>query len=294
MKLGVLQALPARLEDLRPDRLEHIRDMGFTGTGLPTSYAPDAISLERASEIGRMFADAGLDLVEYGRYHTTLVHPDAQVRRENIADLASSLRIARAAGCMAVITGAGSLNPGGAWWPHPDNYSRETFDRLVDSLREAVKPAEDEGVLLGLEGSTLTPLRSAETARKVLEAVGSPALRAHLDPVNWITWDTIFSTGPAVAAMFETLGPERILSAHNKGVTAENKVGVHISETVTGAPDDIFDHSAILRVAAQMPPDFYLVIEHLSLEQMPGARQHLLAIAKQIGVTVGDVDGKVE
>lgn len=293
MKLGVLQALPAHLDDLSPERLAQIRAMGFTGTGLPTSYAPESIRPERARQIGRLFADAGLDLVEYGRYHTTLIHPDAQVRRDNIADLTAALRVARAAGCMAVITGAGSHNPGSAWWPHPDNYSRQTFDRLVESLREAVKPAEDEGVLLGLEGSTLTPLRDAQTTREVLEAVGSPALRAHLDPVNWITWDTIFDTGRAVASMFETLGPERLLSAHNKGVAAENKVGVHISETVTGAPDDIFEHAAILRVAAQMPSDFYLVIEHLSLEQMPAARRHLLGIAEHIGIQIAGTDGKV-
>jgi len=49
-------------------------------------------------------------------------------------------------------------------------------------------------------------------------------------------------------------------------------------------PMYIFDHAAILRVGASMPPDFYLVIEHLSLEQMPAARQHLLAIADRIGV----------
>jgi len=291
MKLGVLQALPSRVDELSPERLAHIRAMGFTGTGLPTSYSPEAITPDRARQIGSMFADAGLDLVEYGRYHTNLIHPDAQVRRENIADLKAAVQVARAAGCMAVITGAGSRNPGGAWWPHPDNYAPETLERLVDSLRQAVKPAEDEGVLLGLEGSALTPLRDAQTTRAVLDAVGSPALRAHLDPVNWITWDTIFCTGQAVVSMFETLGPERMLSAHNKGVTAENKVGVHISETVTGAPDDIFDHAAILRVASQMPSDFYLVIEHLSLEQMPAARRHLLGIAEQIGVHIGGIDG---
>jgi sugar phosphate isomerase/epimerase len=294
VKLGVLQALPSRLDELSSERLARIGEMGFTGTGLPTSYVPDSITLERARDIGRQFADAGLDLVEYGRYHTTLIHPDPSVRRENIADLAAALRVARVAGCMAVITGAGSHNPGSQWWPHPDNYSRQTFDRLIESLREAVKPAEDEGVLLGLEGSALTPLKNAQTTRDVLDAVGSPALRAHLDPVNWITWDTIFSTGDAVRSMFETLGPERMLSAHNKGIAAENKAGMHISETVTGARDDIFDHAAILRVAAQMPSDFYLVIEHLSLDQMPAARNHLLRIAEQIGVHFDGADGEVE
>jgi len=97
---------------------------------------------------------------------TTLIHPDAEVRRTNIADLTAALRIAGAANCLAVITGAGSHNPGGAWWPHADNYSPQTFDQLVASLRQAVKVAEDEGVLLGLEGSTLTPLRNAQTTAR--------------------------------------------------------------------------------------------------------------------------------
>ena len=48
-----------------------------------------------------------------------------------------------------------------------------------------------------------------------------------------------------------------------------------------------------MRVAAQMPSDFYLVIEHLSLEQMPAARRHLLGIAEQIGVHIDGIDGKV-
>jgi sugar phosphate isomerase/epimerase len=292
MKLGVLGALPRSPDELTTAALEHVRAMGFTGTGFPTGAPPESITLDRAREIGHMFTDAGLDMVEYGRYMSDLVHPDAAVRREHIASLGVALRVASAAGCMAVISGAGSRNSGNAWWPHSDNYSSETLDRLVASLREAVKPAEDEGVLLGLEGSTLTPLRDARTAREVVDAVHSPALRAHLDPVNWITWDTIYNTGPAVEAMFETLGPERILSAHNKGVAAENKVGVHISETVTGAPDDIFDHAAILRVAARMPDDFYLVIEHLTLEQMPAAREHLLRIADQIGVPIGEKAGQ--
>ena len=62
MKLGVLQALPPRVDELSPERLAHIRSMGFTGTGLPTSYSPEAITPDRARQIGSMFADAGLDL----------------------------------------------------------------------------------------------------------------------------------------------------------------------------------------------------------------------------------------
>jgi hypothetical protein len=36
-----------------------------------------------------------------------------------------------------------------------------------------------------------------------------------------------------------------------------------------------------------MPPDFYVVIEHLTIEQMPAAREHLLKVAREIGVAFG-------
>jgi sugar phosphate isomerase/epimerase len=231
-----------------------------------------------------MFRDAGMDLVEYGRYSTNLVSPDASDRRRNIASLREAFRVARAAGCPAAITGAGSLSPHGTWTPHPDNYATETLDRLVATLKEAAKAAEDEDVFLGLECHTVTPLKDAQTTRVVLDAVGSPALKVHLDPVNWMTWETVYKSGEATARMFATLGAERLLGAHSKGLAVEPRLIMHVNESVTGAADDIFDHAALLHQAATMPRDFYVVLEHLKPEQMPAARAHLLKIAEEIGV----------
>ncbi len=284
MKLGVLGFLPRSFGDLRIEQIREVCELGFRGTGLPTGDDPTSVSSTRAREIGQMFRDAGVELVEYGRYSTNLVSPDAAVRRQNVASLREAFRVARAAGCPAVITGAGSLDPRGAWLPHPDNNTEKTRERLITSLREASKAAEDQGVILGLECHTVTALSNAQTTRAVLDAVGSPALKVHLDPVNWLTWETVYRSGEATSRMFETLGPERLLGAHSKGVTVEPRLIIHISESVTGADDDIFDHAALLREAAKMSRDFYVVIEHLKPEQMPAARAHLLKIAEQIGV----------
>ena len=92
------------------------------------------------------------------------------------------------------------------------------------------------------------------------------------------------ASGDATREMFATLGPGRLLSAHSKGVAVEDKLIIHMSETVTGAPDDLFDHAALLREAARMPKDFYVALEHLPVERMAAARQHLLNVAAQIGV----------
>jgi len=284
VRLGVLGFLPRRVDELVPAQLRQLRELGFTGTGFPGGDDPATIPTARAAEVGRMFRDEGIDLVEYGRYSTTLIAPDVAARRQNLADLREACRVAKAAGCPAVITGAGSHNPRGAWFAHPDNYTPETLDRLIATLREAATLAEDAGVLLGLECHTVTRLKDARTARAVLDAVASTALRVHLDPVNWMTWETVYQSGAATAAMFDTLGAERLLGAHSKGVTVEDKMIIHLSETVTGAPDDLFDHAALLRLAARMPHDFYVAIEHLTPVQMPAARDHLVRIADQVGV----------
>jgi hypothetical protein len=60
---------------------------------------------------------------------------------------------------------------------------------------------------------------------------------------------------------------------------------VHLDETVTGAGDDLIDHAAVLRGLATLPGDPYLVIEHLTVEQMPAARAHLLAVADELGLS---------
>jgi sugar phosphate isomerase/epimerase len=258
--------------------------MGFAGHVLPAGDTPSEITDARAAEVGRMFADAGVELVEYGRFGTDLVNPDDGVRRAQVADLREAFRVARAAGCRTVITGAGSLNPRGAWLPHPENRAPATRDRLIASLKEAARAAEELGVPLGLECHTVTPLWDATTTVGILDAVGSPALKVHFDPVNWLTFETVYRSGEATRQMVETLGPERVLGAHSKGVAVEDRLIVHMNETVTGGPDDLFDHAALLRAAAAMPSGFYLVIEHLTVEQMPSAREHLLKIAREIGV----------
>lgn len=293
MRLGIAQLLPTDLTAFDAAAIRRVRELGFAGSALFVFDPPREITSERAAEIGRMFVDEGVEIVEYGQYLTTLVHADASVRAANIETLRDACRVARALGCPAVITGAGSLHPSNPWAPHADNRKPETIARLIGSLREAVQGAEQEGVILALECHVLTPLYDVQTTREVLDAVGSPALKVHLDPVNWMTLDTAYANGPAIAEMFAVLGPARIYGAHSKGLAVEERVVTHLSETYTGALDDLIDHATILRELARLPGDPYLVIEHLTVAQMPGTRDYLLRIAAEIGVPVPGAAARV-
>src|SRR3954470_12933742 len=158
MRLGVAGLLPTNVADIDAAGVRGVREMGFAGAALFFFDHPQAITSDRAAEISRICGDEGVDVVEYGQYLANLVHPDASVRQANGETLHDACRVARALGCPAVITGAGSLNPNSQWAPHPDNRQPETIDRLIASLRQAVRGAEQQGVVLALECHVLTPL----------------------------------------------------------------------------------------------------------------------------------------
>jgi sugar phosphate isomerase/epimerase len=140
--------------------------------------------------------------------------------------------------------------------------------------------------LLALECHTNTALIDAPATRVVLDAVSSPWLKVHLDPVNWITPATIFRTGAAIEAMFDVLRPEAIYGAHAKGVALEDRLIVHLNETDAGAADDRLDYPVFLRRLDRLGPDTYLVIEHTPVERIPAARDFIRRVAAGEGIVI--------
>src|SRR6185503_12110948 len=109
----------------------------------------------------------------------------------------------------------------GAWTPHPYNWTAQAKDQLIKSLREVAPVAEDCGIYVGMEGHVLVTLNSAETMREVLSAVDSPRIKCDLDPVNWITLETVYETGPAIQEMARTL-EGFMIGGHSKDVRIED------------------------------------------------------------------------
>ena len=286
MRLGITGWLPGDPAQITPAILSEIREAGFTGVGANLRVALDTISDDACSTLRGRFADSGLDVVEMGMYSTNLVHPDASVRAETIRSLQQAIRIAAKIGRPGVIAGGGSLNPKGMWFPHPGNYGEPAHERMVATLKEAVKAAEAEGIILGLECHAFTSLYSPEVARRTIDEVGSKSLKIHLDVVNWITWQTIYKTGEAIRHMFEVLAPGYILGAHSKGIEIENRLAIHMNETPAGAETDVLDHVTYLKEMAKLPADTYLMIEHTPIDLIPRTRDFVLAKAKEAGVSI--------
>lgn len=281
MRPGVVGLLPHDPREITAAHARALREAGFTGVSIvmPDPAALTDAELDQARET---LAAEGVRVAQTNCRYEVMVHPDEARRQAGLNTLRQAIRCARRLDAATQYVRPGSLNPAGAWTPHPQNTRPETLARLVESLRQAAKMAEDAGVVLALEGHVVSPLDTAERMRDVLEAVGSPALRFNADPVNFVggladAWDTT----AFLNHLFDVLGPYTV-AAHAKDVRVEDRLVLHLSECPIG--EGILDQETFLRRFHDACPDGYVLIEHLPAAKIPDAKRALDAAAARTGL----------
>jgi sugar phosphate isomerase/epimerase len=293
VRLGVSGGLfPHHVDEFTAAMAARVRELGFTG--IFTRFDQDdpfTTTEAQCQRVRAILRDYGLTMVQAIGHRPPLIHPDEDVRRQAVKTLQAAIRIAGWLGSLSCHTGPGSMAQigadgsawGGAWDPHPDNWNPICRDQLIKSLREAAPAAEDAGVVIGLEGHVLVTLRSAEVMREVLDAVGSPAVRCDLDPVNWLTLDTVFRSGPAIDHMFDVLDG-RIFNAHAKDVVVEKRLVIHIDERPAG--QGILDWERFMRRLEGLGPERFLIVEHAAVEELPAVKAFLDQKAAELGIRI--------
>lgn len=285
MRLGVSGGPVTRdTAEVNDQLAARIAGMGFTG--VVTHFLGSAATFP-AAELHRVrdvLADHGIRVVQSWGWQQPLVAPDETVRRGAVQTLRHAVRVAADLGAGMVLTGAGSLNPRGSYWPHPDNHIAATEDRLIRTLQETVPACETYGVPVCLECHVTTILDSPTRVRRIIERVGSAWIKANFDAVNFIPdIQTAFNNRRLLDDLFDQLGPY-FAAAHLKDVYIEDRHVVHISETVPG--DGILDWNRTLTGFEALLPDGYAIVEHLPESLVPRAAQFVRAKAAQLGITI--------
>jgi sugar phosphate isomerase/epimerase len=285
MRFGVSGSLiPDDMDEITPALTERVRALGFSGIfSRFRANDPHTTTRAQCARARAVLADAGMAMYQATGYWQCLIHPDEVQRREAVRTLQAALRVASWLGARGIDTGPGSMSPRGPWFPHPDNWAPWAREQLVKSLKECAPVAEECGVLLSLEGHQLVTLDTAETMRAVLDEVDSPRVKCDFDPVNWITLRTVFETGPAIAAMVATLGPQ-IVSAHAKDVAIEDRLVVHIDNIAAGT--GILDYPTFLRLIEDLDPSYPVIVEAAAIEELPAVSAFLHRTAQEYGITV--------
>lgn len=281
MKLAVAGLLPADLRNVDDEVARRVRAAGFVGCSCfftdPTT--PTVAELDRLRDT---LHRAGVAVAQTNARYECLVNPDESLRKQGIATLQAAVKVCQRLQGDNLYVRPGSMHPDGHWFPHPDNYKPETIDRLVDSLRQVASAAEDAGVTLAIEGHTVSPLDTPQTVREVIDRVGSPALKFNYDYVNFVSCvQDVYNSRRVIDRLFDTLG-DVTWAVHAKDADIEDRHVIHISEVVMGRGR--MDLGYMLQRFEAARPEGYVIIEHLSDDKIPEARDALLKAAEAAGV----------
>jgi sugar phosphate isomerase/epimerase len=281
MRLATTGLLPRDLRELEVEHVRGVREAGFTGCccrfgdfSLPTEQ-----ELHRIRDVIR---GEGVGIAQVNGHYETMVNPDEELRRKGIATLRQAVQVCATLEGDNLYVRPGSMNPGGHWWPHPENHAPETIDRLVDSLQQVAATAEDAGVILTLEGHIVSPLDTAAKVREVIDRVDSPVLKFNVDPVNFVRGvPDVYDSRPLLDELYDTLG-DVAWAVHAKDVDIEDRHVIHISEVVMGRGR--MDLGYYVQRFQAVKPDGYVIIEHLPDDLIPEARDALLAATDALGI----------
>lgn len=274
--------LPEDMDDLSPEMCKEVRDMGFSG--IFTRFRrndPHTTPREKAERVCKLLADEGLRLFQVTGYWQNMVTTDENARRESVKTVQAALKLAGWLGARGIDTGPGSMNPDGPWFPHPDNWTETSCKQLVKSLKECASAAEEAGVFLSVEGHQLVTLESAEVTAAILDEVNSPWVRSDYDSANWITRETVYNTGEAVSQHIDVL-KKHIVSCHAKDIWIENRLALHLQDGCPGKGN--MDFHTLFRRMEDLSPDFPVIVEGATTEEMPGVGKLFQSVAKDLNI----------
>lgn len=249
-------------------------------SGYGAAFAPPVDPTDAAAvrTWTRAAAAADLTIAEVGAWSNPL-SPDDKVRAEAIAFCRERLALAEELGARCCVNLAGSR--GEVWdGPHPDNFTKETFTLLVDTIRAVIDAVRPTRTFYTLETMPWMLPDSTDEYLRLLRAVDRPRFAVHFDPVNLVNSPRrYYATGALIREFVHKLGPW-IRSCHAKDIILSPRLTTHLEETRPGAGR--LDYGVYLTAVHALDPDMPVMLEHLSgADAYRKAADHLRRIAEQ-------------
>jgi len=124
---------------------------------------------------------------------------------------------------------------------------------------------------------------SPDSYLRLIAAIDRPTFGVHLDPVNMINCPSrYYDNAGFLRECFSKLGPW-IVSCHGKDITMREQLTVHLDEVRPGL--GALDYRTFLQELHCLPGDVPLMLEHLPQEEYPLAREYVVGVAAQSGLS---------
>ncbi len=212
-------------------------------------------------------------------------NPDETARKAAIEKNVVSLQLADEIGacCCVNISGA----KGEIWdGPYPGNYSRETFDQIVETVRYIISQVNPKSTFYTLEPMPFMMPDSPDTYLDLVRAISRDRFAVHLDPVNMISSpQKYFNNAGFLRECFTKLGP-LIKSVHAKDITIMPELTVHLEERRPGSGS--LDYAVFLQEMSKLK-DIPMMMEHLDKqEDYILAAEYIRKVGSENGISFVD------
>jgi sugar phosphate isomerase/epimerase len=256
----------------------------YSATYSPVSYSPDQPAPSDADLKPFIDAAAKADILiaEVGAWSNP-IDPDSTLAAAALEKCIGSLAIAERIGAACCVNITGSRDPNKWNGPYPSNFSKETFDMIVESTRKIVDAVKPTRTFYCLETMPWIFPSTPAQYLDLIKAIDRPGVAVHLDPVNMINCpERAYDTTGFLKECFEKLGPY-IKSCHAKDIMLAEKLTVHLDECRPG--NGILDYATFLKEVSRLDPNTPVMLEHLPPEEYPPAAAHVRKVAQANGLT---------
>jgi len=226
--------------------------------------------------------EADIVIAEVGAFGNNPISLDEGVREEGIRTCQERLAVADEIGAKCAVNVSGSRSDSWAGH-HPDNLTPETFDLIVDSVREIVDAVNPKRAVYALETMPWMYPDSADSYLYLLKAIDRTACGVHFDPVNIINSpERYFRNADLLRDSFSKLGSQ-IVSCHAKDIILSEKLTVHLDEIAPGQGH--LDYRVFLAEMNKLGPDVPIMLEHLKGEDAyRAAATHVRSVGDELGI----------
>jgi sugar phosphate isomerase/epimerase len=261
-----------------PDKwTEAVINEGYSAAYCPVTPGTDSVTIKGYENAAKK---AGIIISEVGAWSNPL-SKDESIRQEAIKKCKDSLALADqiGAGCCVNISGS----RGEVWdGPDPDNFSKDTFDLIVQTTREIIDAVKPTRTFYTLETMPWVFPDSPDSYLALNSAIDRKQLAVHLDPVNMISSPRrYYNNGAFIKECFEKLGPY-IKNCHAKDILLQTDLTVHLNEVIIGKGG--LDYKVFLTELSKLK-DVPLMLEHLeNHDQYNLAAANIRQVGKSIGI----------
>jgi sugar phosphate isomerase/epimerase len=271
LKLGVFTGVYAGLP--LEEAARRIAADGFHGVVLEFGFAdvrfdPWAPDWDKARQITSTLAKHNLKIAGLFGYYN-VVDPDTARRQRGEQRMQVLIENWKQFDCPVISTETGTLNAKSEWLESPANASEAGYQSCRAALEKLTKAAKKHGAILSIEPYWRNVIDSIARADQVLRDV--PGLKLVMDPCNYFRKDDLSQMDPMLEEMFRRFG-KKIVLAHAKDVKAAAE-GTDLPASGRG----VLNYPLFLRLLAGLNREIFLIIEHLTLEDVPRARDYVLS-----------------